>query len=240
MRHAASTLIVSFVDEEHLVDPESSNGLVFGRGAALDLDSNPFLHRRVGRFVSIDGLWWVENLSAWTPITVTAEGSSALLRGEARVALVHAVSVVRFDAGSCTYELRAHLPDTPDFPPAPVGGLEPLTATYRPLQLPLTDEQRLLVVALAEDRLRNPHATTTRLPSNQELAARLGWSTSKFNRKLDWLCQRLDRVGVTGMRSTSRRANSRRQHLVDYMVTSGQVTADDLELLQPPHLDEER
>jgi hypothetical protein len=223
-------LVVMFVDERREIDPADERGLVFGRGAALDIDSNPFLHRQVGRFVPCDGWWWVENLSSWTAITVTGGGTSALVAGGSRVALVHTSSLVSFTAGSCNYEVHASLPSVPEVGASPLAPPSDLTATYRPVSIPLTDEQRLLVVALAEPRLRTPHARSE-LPSNRAVAERLGWSPAKFNRKLDYLCRRLDRVGVEGMRVDGRRANFRRERLVEHMVADAHVTVDDLSLL---------
>ena len=222
-------LEVTIADETVVLEPARIEGLTFGRGAELDLDSNPFMHRRVGRFVFADGIWWIENLNAWTPITVVADGSSTLLTGQTRVALVHPTTRVRFEAGACNYELRATLGAVPQLPPTPTVALE-LTATVRPSDLELTDEQRLLVVALAELRLRNP-AERFRLPTNRSVAARLGWTTAKFNRKLDYLCQRLERAGVAGLRSTGRRANERRMRVVDHLISNGTVSERDLELL---------
>ena len=222
-------LEVTIADESVVLDPARPEGLTFGRGAELDVDSNPFLHRRVGRFVYAEGIWWVENLNAWTPITVVSDGSSTLLTGESRVALVHPTTRVRFEAGVCNYELRATLDSPPALPPSPTVALD-LTATFRPSDLELTDEQRLLVVALAELRLRNP-AERFRLPTNRSVAARLGWTTAKFNRKLDYLCQRLERAGVSGLRASGRRANERRIRVVDHLISNGTVTERDLELL---------
>ncbi len=234
MGGAFPELTVSFVGHVVTVAPDRTDGLVFGRGAALDIDSNPFLHRRVGRFVAHAGCWWVENLGAWTTIRVIADGAAAVVPAGGRVALTSTDAAVCFVAGTCNYELRASIPWTPDFPP-PLDLDAESTATYEPLSLPLTPEQRLLVVALAEPRLRRPE-DRYRLPSNRALAARLGWSDPKFNRKLDHLCRRLDGLGVPGMRVQGRRANDRRLHLVEHMVSSGQVGAADLALLDdyPP------
>lgn len=231
-------LTVTFVGHCVAIDPTNTAGMAFGRGAELDIDSNPFLHRRVGRFVAHGGMWWLENLGSWTTIRVIAGGSSAMLPGGSRVPLTASHSTVCFSAGSCNYELQVSLPHSAALPapPAPDGCA---TATFEPMSLPLTDEQRMLVVALAEPRLRNPD-DRYRLPSNRSLARRLGWSDAKFNRKLDHLCRRLDQLGVAGMRVAGRRANDRRLHLVDHMVTGGFVTADDLAALDgyPRHSDE--
>lgn len=238
MAASAPHLTVVFVDDEHHVDPADRSGLVFGRGAALDLDSNPFLHRRVGRFVAVDGVWWLENLNDWTPITVISDGTSAIVERAGRVALVQLRSYIRFEAGSCNYEIRADLSEVPELPAVPARD-DDRTATYRPLAIPLTDEQRLLVVALAEARLKDP-TQKYRLPTNAATARRLGWTAAKFNRKLDYLCQRLDRQGVAGMRDGGRRANDRRLHLIDHMISRGHVASEDLALLPNLPGDEER
>lgn len=231
-------LTVALADEVVVVDPTRDGGLTFGRGADLDIDSNPFLHRRVGRFICSDNHWWVENLNAWTPITVAAGTSSTLLMGDDRVALVQTSSLIRFEAGVCNYELCARLDEAPRLPPVPHLDLD-LTATFRPSTLELTDEQRLLVVGLAEPRLRNP-AERYRLPSNKSVAARLGWTTAKFNRKLDYLCQRLERAGVSGLRSSGRRANDRRLRVVEHLIANGTVTERDLTLLDTYSLQREK
>jgi hypothetical protein len=223
---ALPELIVTFVDSARPVPRE---GLVFGRGAELDIDSNPFLHRSVGRFVADDGHWWIENLGAWTTLRVASDGLAVQLPSGGRAALISTESVVTFGAGACNYELRAALDRVPEPVAAPTD-LGCSTATYEPIDVPLTVEQRLLVVALAEQRLRRPDGRHG-LPSNRELARRLGWSDAKFNRKLDHLCHRLDRIGVAGMRLEGRRANDRRHHLVDHMLAGGLITAADLAML---------
>jgi len=229
-----TALTVQFVESTVTVDPDDPVGLVFGRGARFDIDSNPFLHRRVGRFVAHDGAWWVENLGSWTTIRVLADGASAMVDGGGRAVLASAESIICFSAGTCNYELHASVPSTFEFPTA-LSVPDEATATFEPVSVPLSEEQRLLVVALAERRLRQPD-DRYRLPANRGLARRLGWSDAKFNRKLDHLCQRLARLGVSGMRTDGRRANDRRLHLVDHMVDGGYVTAADLVLLEqyPP------
>lgn len=222
-------LTVTFANSVRSVPPSRSDGLVFGRGAELDIDSNPFLHRKVGRLLPFADHWWVENLSSWTRINVVAGGLAVQLPGLARTALVHPESSVRFDAGACNYSFEVHLPWISETPPVSSGEAD-LTATFELAQIPLTDEQRLLVLALAEHRLLGSNGHD-RLPSNRAVARRLGWSDAKFNRKLDHLCGRLDRAGVQGMRAKGRRASDRRRRLIDHMLTTNAVTTRDLELL---------
>ena len=86
---------------------------------------------------------------------------------------------------------------------------------------------------MAETTLRDPHAGAD-LPTNRAVARRLGWSITKFNRKLDNLCNRFATLGVGGLRgSIDHLATDRRRRLVDHAVESGLVSADELELLPP-------
>ncbi len=232
---SASALTVEFAGSRRTVTA-NGDGLVFGRGADLDIDSNPFLHRSVGRLVRRDALWWVECLGEWTPLRVTSAGCTALVDYARSAPILHAESIIGFSAGACSYEIRLHLAEPPG--PAVIVAQRPTdtTATFRSLDLPLTAEQRLMVTVLAEDRLREP-TRSRQLPSNRDGALRLGWSVAKFNRKLDWLCHRLDRIGVEGMRSPGRRANDRRIHLVNHLVGNGTITVADLAALDAHTLD---
>ncbi|HEY4614469.1 MAG TPA: hypothetical protein VIG75_03305, partial [Citricoccus sp.] len=99
----------------------------------------------------------------------------------------------------------------------------------------LTESQRALVVALAEPMLRRDGTGLSAIPSSAAAAERLGWGITKFNRKLDNVCDKLDRVGVAGLRGGGGKlATNRRARLVEHAVTSHLVTPDDLALLDRP------
>jgi hypothetical protein len=71
------------------------------------------------------------------------------------------------------------------------------------------------------------------LPTSRAAAARLGWKLTKFNRKLDNVCAKVGKAGVSGLHGDlSDLATNRRQRLVDFAVTSQVVTRDDLALLE--------
>ena len=90
----------------------------------------------------------------------------------------------------------------------------------------------MLLVSLAEQRLRDPAADRTSVPSNAEIAHRLGWSTKKFDRKLDYICAKLTEHGVKGLRGGKGiEATTRRLNLVEHAVRNGLVTTADLVLL---------
>ncbi len=98
-------------------------------------------------------------------------------------------------------------------------------------ELALTDDQRRLIIVLAEATLRSPGAEIS-LPTNRQAAARLGWTITRFNRKLDNVCERLTKSGVSGLRGqVGTMAADRRRRLVEHSVESGLVTLDDVGLL---------
>ena len=94
---------------------------------------------------------------------------------------------------------------------------------------------RQLVLALAEPMLRREGTSLVEIPSSQAAADRLGWATTRFNRKLDNVCDKLDRMGVKGLRGgPGALATNRRARLVEYAVASRLVTPEDLPLLDLP------
>jgi hypothetical protein len=61
---------------------------------------------------------------------------------------------------------------------------------------------------------------------------RLGWKLTRFNRKLDNVCQKLAAQGVRGLHGApGQLASSRRARLVEYAIAVRMVTRDDLVLL---------
>ena len=70
------------------------------------------------------------------------------------------------------------------------------------------------------------------IPTSAKAAARLGWNITRFNRKLDNVCDKLDRAGVQGLRGGVRSyATNRRIRLVEYALAARLVTRADLALL---------
>ncbi|MCY1237484.1 hypothetical protein D9M72_501840 [compost metagenome] len=95
-----------------------------------------------------------------------------------------------------------------------------------------TDSQKALIVALAEPMLRRDGTGFSAIPSSADAARTLGWALTRFNRKLDNVCDKLDRVGVAGLRGGGGKlATNRRARLVEHAVTSHLVTAADLHLI---------
>lgn len=228
MEHSASPT-VHFCGERHCLD----HGMTFsiGREADLVIDDNPFLHRRFLELSEHDGLWWLSNCGGQLAATV-ADGDGtvqAWLAPGAQLPIVFALTTVRFTAGSTAYEFEIELPAPPFSPTVETGGSGGTTTRG---VAPLTPEQKLLIVALAEEVLSGATRSSSAVPTSAIAADRLGWSLTKFNRKLDNVCDKLTRSGVQGLHgSAGSLASSRRARLVEYAVAVRLVEPGDLALL---------
>ncbi|WP_222438003.1 FHA domain-containing protein [Quadrisphaera oryzae] len=230
-RAEGAVAVVDFCGEEHVVP--SGGSLWIGRDADLSVDDNPYLHRRFLLLRHEDGAWWLSNEGSLLSATVHDDAGlvrSSLASG-ARLALPPGTTKVLFTAGSTTYELAVRVPGRLATRAAELAAeVLPGEATVGPVVL--TESQRLLVLALCEPALRRSGAVGAVLPSNAQAAARLGWSLTRFNRKLDNVCDRLDRSGVTGLRGgPGKLASGRRARLVEHAVASRLVGEEDLPLL---------
>jgi hypothetical protein len=228
-------LYLDFCGEDHSLDPGGS--LTFGRAGELEIDDNPYMHRIVGRFVDRDGVWCLENLGRTIVVTVRDAGgpSSAVIAPGSTTALVHGEFVCTFRAGPTRYELSGGLGDyewaTDLLGPAGAEG----TATVDWGRVELNEDQHLLLLAMCEQRLRDPSAVDAPVLSNRQGATRLGWSVTKFNRKLDHLCEKLGRAGVPDVHGgIGANAFDRRRHLVEHALTVRLVAANELHLLDRP------
>jgi hypothetical protein len=224
----AAVRIVYGVDS-YVVEPGREFSI--GRESDLSVGDNPYLHRRFLRIRSGSGLWWLENIGTLLAATVTdASGQvQARLAPGARLPLVFERVHIVFGAGSTSYELTVHTAGGffgPAATPVERAGDETIG------HVPLTTSQRQLIVALAEPLLRQSAAGHGEIPSSTEAAARLGWTLTAFNRKLDNVCDKLDRIGVTGLRGgRDNLATNRRLRLVEYATATRLVTRDDLTTL---------
>jgi hypothetical protein len=224
-------LAVDFCGEVHDISPSLGVPWGFGRNADLDVDDNRFLHRRLGEFVWRDG-WWLLNVGRTIAIEIhdAVTLSHVVLAPSASIALPFAVNVLRFVAGGTNYELvvRQAVPGIAMADDIMIDDGHTATIGH----IPLTPSQRQLIVSLAEHRLLDPAARDAAMPTNREAANRLGWELTKFNRKLDNVCDKLRRQGVRGLHGTvDTLATDRRRRLVDFAVTTALVTAADLSSL---------
>ena len=225
----ATRAVVSFCDEDHVLGPGDS--LSLGREADVVIDDNKFLHRVFLVISERDGYWFVHNVGNQLGATVADSTGTmeAFLAPGASIPMVFGRTSVVFTAGPTTYEVCITTESKTFSPPAistdAAGG-----TTIGAVRL--TADQQLLILALAEPRLRRTGRLTINLPSSQEAADRLGWRSTKFNRKLDNVCDKLAKLGVRGLQGDiSSYASNRRARLVEYSVATRLVTVDDIAVL---------
>ena len=225
----AGALRIDFCGEEYVLDPSAP--FTIGREADLSIDENPYLHRTFLVVVFEFGMWWLQNVGRTLSATVSDESGQvqSWLAPGAKLPIVFPHTNVMFSAGSTTYDFAIHT--SADFYNTTHHNVEESGSTTQDA-VHLTSSQRLLVVALAEDVLRVNAPGRGEIPSSAEAAARLGWTMTTFNRKLDNVCDKLDKMGVTGLRGgRGKLATNRRARLVEYAVSTRLVTPDDLVLL---------
>jgi hypothetical protein len=228
---------VDFCGEQHPVPADGA--LAIGREADIAIDDNPYLHRRFLELRFQDGMLWVANVgSAITATVADAAGlAQSWLSPGARLPVVFPRTAVWFTAGPTTYELEIVVAD----PPFVMAGeeAEPTGGETTMGRVTFTPDQRLLLLALAEDVLRRGNRGAGSIPPSAVAAARLGWTGPKFTRKLDNVCEKLARFGVRGLvPEGGRAASNRRARLVEYVLASRLVTVEDLVWLDA--LDEAR
>lgn len=226
------TLVIEFCGEPYEVAPDQT--FTLGREGDLVIDDSPFLHRRLLVFRHLDGLWWMKNVGASTSVSVAAANGSyqAVLGPEAQMPLVFPELTVLFTAGPYSYEFTVLNPSA-TFQSVVTESAD-LSVTGGTIGSPeFTPSQFLLLVALCEPILRDGMMGTSKLPTSNEAAERLGWPITTFNRKLDNVCDKLDRAGVVGLRGgPGNLARNRRVRLVEYATLARLVTSEHLPLLE--------
>jgi len=227
---AGQQVRVGFCGEWCTADPAGE--FVIGREGDLAVDDNPYLHRRFLTLVWQQDLWWLVNVGTQLSATISdnAGALQAWLAPGGRVPLVFAQTTVLFTAGPTTYEIEIACYDPTFTPNQDVSTSGIGETTIGPVTL--TPSQKQLIVALCEPLLRREGTSVSAIPSSKEAAARLGWELTRFNRKLDNVCDKFDRRGVRGLRGgPGQLASNRRARLVEHAVAARVVTAADLALL---------
>jgi hypothetical protein len=227
---------LEFAGEFHHAFP--GDVLTVGREGTLAIDDNPFLHRHFLRISRSENLWWLANVGTRLSATVTDGGGrvQSWLAPGARLPIVFHATYVIFTAGPTTYEMRIFA-DAPSFEEMHGTVSDHGTTTVGTVNF--TPSQHLLLVALAEPMLRREGAGMSSVPSSAEAAKRLKWTVTRFNRKLDNVCEKLDKVGVSGLRGRGDKyATNRRARLVEYVLAARLVSRADLELLDRPQQDD--
>lgn len=225
-------LRVEFCGEEYAA--EEGQQLSFGRAADIVIDDNRYLHRTLGEFRFTNGLWWVVNVGSSIGLSLhdDATPSMARIAPGSSMPIAFESSTLRFSAGGANYELVIDVvgelgpDDDPDVELDDSDAAHLAERTTLTTKLPLTDDQFALLVALAAPLLRNEE----QLPTNRQLAHHLGWTVTKYNRKLDGLCAKFAKAGVAGLHGSSDQlAKDRRGRLAEHVVHSGIVRVEHLD-----------
>ncbi len=212
--------------------PVDHEPFTIGRDADFVVeDDNRFLHRQFLSLSSSHGVWLLANVGTQLTATVSdPEGRlEAFLAPGAVLPLVFEETMVRFTAGPTSYEFSITMPD-PAFVASQIEENDSGDTTVG--RTVMTPDQLRLILALAEPALLGDSRGGTVLPTSGEAAQRLGWKSTKFNRKLDNVCQKLAAQGVRGLHGEpGRLASNRRARLVEYAIAVRLVTRDDLALI---------
>jgi hypothetical protein len=227
-----------------------SGGFRLGARADLNLDDPPALPDELLELRGADGLWYLRQTAGGAVVTLReASGAwGASLRVGRAVPVVFARQLLTIAADRGHYEVEVHLSNPVFLPrdggPGSAGPLDmPYgmvwrgagpegTATER-VDVRLTREQRLLLTVLCAPVLRDGPGALSEIPSSVQAAQLLVWAVTKFNRKLDAVCAKLGRAGVSGLHGGARRpALNRRTRLVQTAVEQGVVTVEDLQWLE--------
>ncbi|MEL6894038.1 MAG: hypothetical protein AAFP84_20785 [Actinomycetota bacterium] len=222
-------LTVDFAGEIH--HPSGGAPFVIGRDGDLAISDNPYLHRRFLEITREGDLWWIANVGSQTSATVNDPGSAvhAWLAPGGRLPVGVGTTTIRFTAGPSDYELLLTLSGPSEEP----SGDDPIgDGTETVGHLRLTDDQRLMLVVLAESALRHGMAGMADIPSASAAARRIGWTQKRFEKKIDNVCDRLAGMGVRGVKGElGNQAVSRRVRLVEFALSTRLVTVDDLAFL---------
>jgi hypothetical protein len=229
----AGRLFIDFCGEEYILSRDDT--LTFGRTADLEVDTNPYLHRRLGLFHHEGGHWWVSNTGGSILLNVHGPGrdESSVVAPGGRFALTVPEFTIGFTAGPNRYEVSGAVEDVE----ARID-LDDSSGT-RTLEWGVVDlnaDQHLLLVATCERLLRTEPGTELEepIPPSRACANRLGWSITKYNRKLDHLCLKFSRVGLRGLQGEQgNHATNRRTLLAEHAIRVKLVVESDLSLLDP-------
>lgn len=237
MIHTKVTVV--FCGEEFAVG--SDRDLTIGRNGDIEIDDNPWLHRTFLVIRHEGGFWWLVNTGSTLTATVADEHGlfQAWLNPGARIPLALNKLLVWFTAGPTTYDFEI-LVDSPAFRAVVTSGddaagergadaADDMATVGR---VSLTPDQRLLIVALCEPMLRRALPGAGHIPSSSAAADRLGWTLTRFNRKLDNVCQKLADAGTRGLHGgVGKLASNRKARLVEHALSTKLVTERDLALL---------
>jgi hypothetical protein len=225
-------LKVLFCGEEFPV--VAGRQLTIGRCGDVEIDDNPYLHRNFLVVLEQDGLWWLSNVGSTLTATVADDTGllQAWLAPGARIPLALNRFLVWFTAGPTTYDFEIIVDEPLNVSTASEIVELDSTGEMTVGRVLFTPDQKLLMVALCEGSLSRSRPGSSQIPSSAAAAARIGWTLTRFNRKLDNVCQKLADAGTRGLHGgIGNLASNRKSRLVEHALSTRLVTAHDLMLL---------
>lgn len=218
------TLVIDLAGQRYAV--ARPDVVTFGRAADIIVDeSNPYLHRIVGRFFRRGDWWWLENLGSFIELEVVGENGT-VTRLPARefegmpvmTALPGPAVRIVFESGGASYEMTGRMEGSGSSRPVPHA---PAGQDINGVDIALTPVERDLLVRLAEPGLRGPSIGLGGVATDEELAGQLGCPVAKVTSKLDYLGSRFCRAGVKGVQGRrGELALYRRQRLVQHVTSN--------------------
>lgn len=216
-------LAVSLDDRDFVVP--AGETFTFGRASSCSLcldEADIAISRLAGRFENDGRGWWVVNASASRQLaTVDEYGLRSVLPPGRRSALT-GTSRVLVDGTRRTYQIHVVAPGRPEEPaPEPEGES---TAIGEGVLINTAD--RAALVALFAGYLDEGPRYDPYPKSYAAAAARLGWPRTTLVKRIEYLRARLTSAGVPNLSGWNALSN-----LAEYVLTTGLITRDDLELL---------
>lgn len=228
----AAEVKVLFCGEEFLALP--GRQLTIGRSGDVEIDDNPYLHRNFLVVVKDGGLWWLSNIGSTLAATVADDKGlfHARLSPGARIPLAFNRILIWFTAGPTTYDFEIVVDDPAFASVTTEHDAQDHSGGKTIGSVSFTADQKLLMVALCEGYLSRGYPGTSQIPSSAAAAARIGWTVTRFNRKLDNVCQKLADAGTRGLHGgIGNLASNRKSRLVEHALSTRLVTQQDLALL---------
>lgn len=216
---------VTFGGSRHRATPDAP--VTFGRdeGCTICLDpGDTGVSRVAGEVHWGDGVWWLENRSRTRPLIVSDDQILRNVLPQGRRHPLDVVTRVVVD-GTRPYTLivTPHLAGAP----GPAGDAPEGLPTSAGLNARVSDSDRLALAALFENYVGNP-SRVDGIRSYEAAAARLGQSRDQVRRRVENLRERLYQDGARQLKGAAAM-----QHLAEFALANGLLTADDLPRLPP-------
>lgn len=212
------------------VDPGA--GVTIGRNADLVVgEDNPYMHRRVLHVYADGGTWYLRNVGSHVTVMARLPGDSRgfPLAPDQAVALNGPEYSVLFGVKRETYEIAVHQDvdeSAVPFVDFVSDGTETITIAE------LTDRERALVAAYAEDYLRGDVESLIVLCTDAEAAEKLGTTPKALTHRRYALYELVVGGGLVSNAEWSRiTPHNRMIRAAQAFIESRLVTADDLCLL---------